>query len=589
MNNKIILFFVIACGFMCSSTLYAQQKINPTLEVRRNFDGKMLEINKSKLNTYVADSLSNFNLNFNYSIFDKPYRDMYEFTPLPSAKIHSPVSAKYPVFMANVGLGVPLNPNVELYFQPRLSKQNNTVLVKAFYNSFWGDIPLVGITNKYKTAEFDDKVAADNYVVGAGAYYGHTWKGGRLNLGVDYSSNYYTYYGFSEYTLTEDLFNLMDSKYMRDNFSHTFNKFAANFNINSVDAQGKGAKFNYNFYASFQNTSDKIALNSSSNNKFNENLFKVGGEFGPTFGKYNKFLIGINSETAIYSGFTDYHYGIIEFIPQYKFERKRLVLNIGAKLSGRYTNNDYATEYHSTFAPHVTVSYAIAKNNLWIYGIADGGNSVNSYSSLLDKNKWVVPSDNIMASSIPLLIKGGLKGKAYDKFSYEVYASYTIHKGLMQFINNSSGNRFLTAYSNHKELSFGGEVNWIAKEFTGGLKAKYSSYTKGKNSTIENGHTPYGYAPFEGTIYGEYNWRERIYIGADMYFRSATPFYNVTYINDNPKVTEFFNLGVTAKYVINNNFTVYIQGSNLLNANIQYYSFYLEKGINFGAGVMIKF
>jgi len=49
----------------------AQQKIDPTLEVKREFDGKLMEIQKSRLNTSFADSIANFNLSFDYTIFNK--------------------------------------------------------------------------------------------------------------------------------------------------------------------------------------------------------------------------------------------------------------------------------------------------------------------------------------------------------------------------------------------------------------------------------------------------------------------------------------------------------------------------------------
>ena len=82
MKSYKYIYIIILLGV--SSFVNAQQKIDPLLEVSRDFDGKLLEIHKSKLNTNINDSLTNFNLDFNYSIFKNPYRDMYEFNPLPS-------------------------------------------------------------------------------------------------------------------------------------------------------------------------------------------------------------------------------------------------------------------------------------------------------------------------------------------------------------------------------------------------------------------------------------------------------------------------------------------------------------------------
>ena len=80
---------VLLAAIMLSSAgkVQAQQKIDPTVEVEKEFDGKMTNIVKGALNSSIPDSLTSFNLNFNYSIFDKPYKDLYEFSTLPSAQL----------------------------------------------------------------------------------------------------------------------------------------------------------------------------------------------------------------------------------------------------------------------------------------------------------------------------------------------------------------------------------------------------------------------------------------------------------------------------------------------------------------------
>ena len=83
--KKIISYIYIS--LFAITSLCAQQKIDPTLEVNRDFDGKLLEIHKTTLNTTFADSLSRFNLDSIYSIFNKPYIVMYEFNSLLS--LHS--------------------------------------------------------------------------------------------------------------------------------------------------------------------------------------------------------------------------------------------------------------------------------------------------------------------------------------------------------------------------------------------------------------------------------------------------------------------------------------------------------------------
>lgn len=593
--KKICIILIAALG----GTLFtlparAQRKIDPTVEVKKDFEGKLLEIHKTKLETSIPDSLNSFNLNFNYTIFNKPYKDMYEFNPLPSARIHSPVAERHPRFFARVGLGYPLNPNAEVYYQPDLNKKGgnlsvtrHSLLLKGYYNALWDKRGLVEMRPEggdvYTLKKADEKATANHSVMGALAEYRHNWGGGELSTGVHFSSNYYTYYGLNKMYRS-----------VQDSCSHTFNTLGVHFNIGSVNAKATGAKFNYKLNLLYRHTSDWISgagFTPTQKGHFREDFVKAEGEFGPTFGRYNQFLVGVNSETVLYGGLASSNAGILEFIPQYKFEKGRFRLNAGVRISISYSNLEGTHKYHNVFSPQANVSYEVVPRNLWIYAVADGGNELNSYSTLLERNKWLVPMNVPKTGSVPFRLTGGFKGKVFDKLSYNVYVNYTRHSGLLQFINALTATQYFgTGYSNHNEFSAGGELNWQTKVFSAGAKIKYSSYSKGTEASgMPEGLLPSGYAPLEGYLYGEYNWRERIYFGANLYFRNAAPFHlNAPFIKET-RMEGFANLGVHAKYVINTNFAVFIQGGNLLNADIQYHPYYLEKGINFGAGLTVKF
>ena len=60
--KEIFLALVLIFGAIASTsgTITAQQKIDPTLEVKRDFDAKLLEITKGKLFSNFADSSWNF-------------------------------------------------------------------------------------------------------------------------------------------------------------------------------------------------------------------------------------------------------------------------------------------------------------------------------------------------------------------------------------------------------------------------------------------------------------------------------------------------------------------------------------------------
>ena len=71
--NRISIFFVT---FLIPAVLGAQN-LDPTVEVRRTYQGKLLEVHKPSLEMSIPDSLTNFDLDFDYSVFNNPYKGAY--------------------------------------------------------------------------------------------------------------------------------------------------------------------------------------------------------------------------------------------------------------------------------------------------------------------------------------------------------------------------------------------------------------------------------------------------------------------------------------------------------------------------------
>ncbi len=607
MTMKRYILAIMLCNLIGGS-LFAQQIIDPTVEVTRNFDGKMMSIHKSMLNTSINDSLSSFDLNFSYSIFDKQYKDLYEFSPLPSAKLHGKVDEKYPVLLVKAGINAPLNPYGELYFQPRM-KAGNRVVLSSNYNGFWGNLPLENFNSEYRSEKYDQyKINGSSSSFGLNGSYGYNWGQGELNLKLHFNSGFNTYYGYLFNPQAEDnhlYYGFSDERsYMKENSAHRFNKVGAEFNIASVDAGGKGAKFNYRLEIKYLNTSDKLtgstAINygNGDNNKLGENLIQASGELGPTFGKYNKFSIGFNSENVLYNGLQEYKYGLYEIAPQYTFDMGRWHINAGIILSGRYKSKDDTDKYHTPVFAKADIAYELDKENLWIYAKVDGANITNRYSAILEDNRWISQSSDLKATSIPLRVRGGIRGQIHNKLSYNVNACYTIYEGLIQFvgaepdpnapIGTIPDNRLYAVYSNHREFSLGASINWKSKDFEAGTSVEYSNYTDGKKSTLANGHKPFGYAPFKWNLHALYNYRSRVFVGITSQFRSKTPVWSRLYTTEECFISPMLNLGIEARYAVNRTITLFVKGENLLDNTLQYYPQYIEKGISFGGGLLVK-
>lgn len=577
------------------------QKIDPTLEVTRNFDASMLNIHKSLLSTQINDSLARFNLDFNYTIFDKPYRDLYEFSPIPSVQIYSPLNVKHPVFLLKAGIHHPLAPEAELYIAPRL-KNGNILSISFGYTGIYKEENAVKI-NDYGKMEADKNydIPAHSTSLQGKIDYRKYWKRGIFSLSgiLNYGRDFYYGYNSSYFTgIENDYSQIGHSSYMRDNNSHRYNTAGVTMGVRSTGSKSSGIKFNYNLDATYRHTSDKLFrenLNtnlSAPQNRLKEDFIKVEGEFGPNFGRYNKFTIGFNSENVIYSGLQEYKYGIYEIIPQYTFESGRFTFKGGVKLSGRYKGKSGADRFHNNIFAKADALFEAVRRKLWLYGLIDGGNSINSYSSLLEQNRWIAPDMDLKATSVPFMAQAGIKGLAGSRFNYNLYVRFSAIEGLLQYVY--MGRNMLDAeYSNTKCFTAGFDMGYINNrlDIAGGLS--YNSYTDVKKSLINKGK-PFGMPPVQFYLKGEYNWRERIFAGLSLRYRDEIYvydlFYSITQGSDSEiKAPGFVDLGVTLKYRLNRNFTLFAEGKNLLGKEMILYPDYMDSGVSFGGGVLVKF
>ena len=58
-----------------------------TVEVSRPYDVNLDGIQKPVIPIYIDDSLHRFDVHFDYSIFNRPYSDLYDFTPYETIQL----------------------------------------------------------------------------------------------------------------------------------------------------------------------------------------------------------------------------------------------------------------------------------------------------------------------------------------------------------------------------------------------------------------------------------------------------------------------------------------------------------------------
>lgn len=587
----------------------AQQKIDPTLEVKREFDGKLMEIQKSRLNTSFADSIANFNLSFDYTIFNKPVRDLYEFSPLPSAQIERSGKPKFPVFQADISAGAPFSPQAKVYYQPNLPT-GLSLLVHGSHESWFGKLPSVTVSGN-EALTTANKVSAPSWKNDIGTMFGYSWNKGRAGIKLNYENNLVSFHGFTDEDMPAPLDDIRvvagfpirnhskySNRYMIDSLSRTFNIFKGGLFVKSANASPKA--FHYNVELDYSNLSDRgTYMNSYEINPLlsiivpeksrKENHIRAKADFGPSFAKDHKFLAGVEFETANSAGTDTLGRSSLTVHPRYLFTRGRWVLEAGIKINKFW--EPYDEGFNFFFSGKASIE--LVKNSLWFYAIADGGNNFRSYAEMLQQNNWVDAEAPIRNTVTPFSGRAGLKGQLADRLSFHVYGGYATYKDQIFYMAYDDTtmfgirNAFGTSYAKQERFTAGGEISWKSDSFDAGASAEYNHWSRSDSLPS------YHYAPLELKMHASYNWRERIFAGIRLSHMSKVPV--LEKLSDPVKVSDpgvvyarsFTRLDLHASYVYNKTFAFYLNINNLLNSKGITYMNYAQRGINAQAGVVI--
>lgn len=579
MKYKIIIIGVLS--FLSVSKIQAQQDIHSTVEVNRQFEGKLLNVRKSDLNTTYSDTLTRFNLNFNYSIFDKPYRDLYEFNPLPSVALNS-VEVKYPVFMAKLGLGFKGTPEADIYFTPNISS-NFSLALNLNHKSFWGKLPLVENDNSiYKNS--GSKIISDRMTNGGGFKTRYQWKNGEINTYLDYDNNVFLYTGINTDYIEDnipDISKLGDRKYLHDNFSHKFNRLIVLTNVKSKKLVE--APYFYDCSMFFTRGKNNPGITESILN-FDLNAgFLTKNKRNLVFG----LKVMLDADARDNSDDDANTYSMFNFKGQYRIDREKYKVGLGLVLAAASSEHENISDV-SNIMPAIDAEYNLVKNNLTIYGRIDGENNFESFYKLSGINPWLSKNLNVGFSSIPIRVALGLKGRVGSRVGYNLFMQYSDKQHQAYFIEDRASVSNID-FMDYKEMTYGASIKWTSQDISLGADFKFNSY-------LDDAFV-FMLPKDEQDFYFRYNLKERFIAKVTLYRRSKVNGVQTNQLEDSGVEAQkfpctmrgFANLGLELKYILNPTYTFYIKGDNLLNQDIQYVLNYAELPLNIGAGIYVKF
>ena len=550
MKNRINL--AIALMALCAPL--SAQNINQSVQVTNDYVTRFADFQKQGPAMVVPDSLYRFDYNFDYSVFETPYKGSYEFSPYrisvkPEARLYD--GSK---FYLRAGAGYTLHPQFELAWQ-MMQEPDFAIGVFAEAGGFAGN---------YRRRNSDSRIPGHdlNARIGVGGQY--LRPAVRLSYHFGYEGIFAGEHGADPL------------------FRSGFNSAVVAGRIQSRE-RPENHLF-YDFDLQYRYSGDVGVLRGTPA-KMGENNTRLSVSLGPVLdGKYKILLDGLFEIESLRGKDTNYDaeiYGELfggkravslgSLKPHVDFLLGPVRLDAGLRLDW---SQNAAGESQFTLAPDVTARLALLDANLELYAGVSGGQAVESHYAIKQINHFShLAASSATLSREKLRVRAGLQGHWGSRLQYEVEGGYVSYAG-----KPLAG--FLSVVPVDYKAAYGqARVSWHDARFDldGALAYAYMKFYG----------TYQAYAPpaFTADVRGRYNWDNRIWAGA--FVEAATS--RMSLAGDSGWIPWYINPGLTGEYRIDSRWTAWAEAGNLLGMAIERAPGYVEKGPYLTVGLTLKF
>ena len=579
-----ICFAALSAMFSFSA---AAQNLNPTVEVSRQYRGTMSDLDKPSVEMAVPDSVMKFNLQFDYSVFDSPFKGAYEFRPFLMDMDIAPAWSGEKSFYLRAGAGFSLHPTLDFVWSP-VRNDRFRLSVYADHRSYIGNYRSLGT----------DGLLPEAAIVPDGTHYsGHDLLS---RAGVDGTFDWETgvlsfragYYGtaFKDTVLTR-----------------AYDGLDLNFGITSK--QRIESHFVYDVNLGYRFAEDKGQLSWMTERGYlSEHDLNLDVSLGGSFGSGHIVLADFGLDYASYGGDVfGSSAGNVSVTPHYLFRNSRWDVDLGVRLAFLFRENHapYYPPMNMTGGqvvyPDVKIGFSVIERYMDLYLTAGGGPDINKYSSMLDSGHHISVFYNRCGEG-PLLdntvervsASFGLKGNIASRLSYDLSAGYrNFGNAPMSSVTmvSAAGDEpgFVPGivYTPYQMFYTRLDMFWRSQDFKFGGRLMYqASDVSGRNAFA---FTP---SDFTGYLSAQYNWKRRIFAGVDCGFATSRHAQVRTSAGEAAgiglEVPGYADLGVSFEYAFTRKFSFWLRGGNLLNSTIQYTPFHAQSGIYFTAGICLN-
>ncbi|MFC7668872.1 hypothetical protein ACFQT0_17000 [Hymenobacter humi] len=284
----------------------------------------------------------------------------------------------------------------------------------------------------------------------------------------------------------------------------------------------------------------------------------------------------------------------VQATPAYEFTSKRIAFTLGATLG--YSSDTATSVSRGVAYPAVRLGYTIEPERFMVYaGLGGALQRVTRYD-LSTENPWLNRGLNLADTHRGPTIYAGFTSTPARGLELNARATYARDRNLYFYLNNAyDPTRFDLVYDQNATgvLNIHGELLYNAAEkFRLGTRMDFNKYA------LKNLPQPFHRPEFQGSVFGTYNALEKLTVGVEGYFYSAS--YGISYrpatnVGD-ARVPDFYratdpivDLNLRADYRITPKISIFVMGNNLANRQYQRFYGYPVKGINVLGGATYMF
>ena len=598
--------YILSAIAVLSGLLAMAQNFDPTVTVTRQYEGKTIDVEKAEVSMSVPDSLTRFDLQFDYSVFDNPYRGAYEFNAYSVDMRPAPDAYREKQFYLKAGAGYSLHPIFDVIWSPLL-KGNFRLSLYGEHRSYFG--------NYRKIAPSAERVGESGYEFGA--VKGEKWSGYEMisRAGVN---------GRSDWKKNSLLFDVAyQGIHSRDWSAGTvqrgYNAADAKLRFFAHDTGERQFLYDVSLKYRFAGEMGKDLLFTASKydgfNSYHDASADIS--LGMRLNSFNSFMADLTADMS--SCATGDLYGaVLGFSPHYVYGNDRFYARLGIKLQSPAWNaiipeDTENRNYGQLIYPDIRLNFELVRRSLNLYLNATGGVENNRYQDIIARNRhftlgyaWSFDGSSPVNYLYPDMQRFnanlGFKGNIADRFTYDVCAGYAMWQNrmyygvYMDYLNEKDGNfgdyHSQLAYGPANRFYVNADLGWKSRDVEANA---YFSYKDERSDAICFLPSVFS-AGFDVT----YNLKRRLFLGLSVDFASNRKGNFGTMVLDGKTdgdetiavpafIPWYIDLGLHAEYLFNRKLSVWLEGSNLANMTIQRVPLYAEQGISFTAGLTFNF